>query len=74
MTSAVAAHRMANLMAGTGFATIPPSCEALKKRLGGQPSSQTHDSTSPAFLILGACPSIPPDTLLATSAIMLKQV
>jgi len=53
MTSAVAAHRMANLMAGTGFATIPSGCEALKKRLGGQPFSQTHDSTSPAFLILG---------------------
>jgi len=53
MTSAVAARHMANLMAGTGLATIPPSCEALKKRLGGQPFSQTHDSTSPVFLILG---------------------
>jgi hypothetical protein len=53
MTSADAAHRMANLMAGTSLATIPPGCQALKKRLGGQPSSQTHDSTSPAFLILG---------------------
>ena len=53
MTSAVAAHRMANLMTGTGLATIPPSCEALKKRLGGRPFSQPDDSTSPAFLILG---------------------
>jgi len=65
---------MANLMTGTGLATIPPSCEALKKRLGGRPFSQPDDSTSPAFLILGACPSLPPDTLLATSAITLKQV
>jgi len=53
MTSAVAAHGMANLMAGTGLAAIPPSCEALKKRLGGQPFSQARDSISPAFLILG---------------------